>query len=238
MTSDELSADRAGEEHEAFQFDDALYVLGSLDDLDRVAFERHLRGCSRCQASVAELRGLPETLALADSSAWVPEVLPETLLPRLQREVRNHQRRRRLRVIAAGAVAACVIALLAVVAIRPWGDGGAPKAQAMQAVTAGGADVTASVRLTKTSTGSQVTVECDHYAGTGAAYPTGPQPAGQPTSTYRLVVFNRAGATQWPASWPVGNDIKITTTSSWTPQNISKIVIQDDQGHAIFQLNR
>jgi hypothetical protein len=155
--------------------------------------------------------------------------------------VRNHQRRRRLRVFAAGAVAAGVIAVLAIVGTRTWSGHDAPRAQIMQPVSGVAADVNASVRLARTATGSEVTVECDHYPGSDPSYPSGPAGAPsetKPETTYRLVVFNKAGATQWPASWPVGNDIKITTTSSWMPQNISKIVIQDDAGNAIFQLNR
>jgi anti-sigma factor RsiW len=238
-STDGTGPDGTGPNHEAFQFDDAPYVLGALDDLDRVAFERHLGECARCRESVAALAGLPSTLARADSSAWVPEQLPETLLPRLQREVRNHQRRRRVRWVATGAVAACAVALLAVLGTVVWGGGDGAKPQAMQAVSGVQADVSASVRLVRTSTGTEVTVECDHYAGSSPSYPSGVPPVGPlPASNYRLVVVNRAGATQWPASWPVGNNIKITTNSSWSPQNISKIVIEDDGGRPIFQLNR
>jgi anti-sigma factor RsiW len=227
-----------GPNHEAFQFDDAPYVLGALDDLDRAAFERHLGECPRCRESVAELGGLPDTLARADSSAWIPEQLPETLLPRLQREVRNHQRRRRVRWVATGAVAACAIALLTVLGTVVWGGDDSAKPQAMQAVSGAQIDDSASVRLTKIDSGTSVTVECDHYPPTAAGGYPAPAGGGSAATTYRLVVVNRAGATQWPASWPVGNDIKITTTSSWAPQNISKIVIEDDGGRPIFQLNR
>lgn len=243
MTSGSLGsgrdADGAGPNHDAFQFDDAPYVLGALDELDRAAFQRHLAECPRCRDSVAELAGVPDVLARADSSAWVPEQLPETLLPRLQREVRNHQRRRRVRWVATGALAACAIALLAVVGTVVWGGDGSARPQAMQAVSGGPGDASASVRLVRISTGTQVTVECDHYAGSAASYPNGTPPARQqPAANYRLVVVNRAGATQWPASWPGGNNIKITTTSSWAPQNISKILIEDDGGRPIFQLDQ
>jgi hypothetical protein len=223
-------------EHERFQLEDAAYVLGSLAPAERAAFEQHLAACERCRANVAELARLPDALRRADSSAWVPEQLPETLLPRLQREVRSHQRRRRLRVMAVSSIAACVIALLAVIGTTTWTGDHATRSQAIPAVVPGvGADVMASVRLVSVGGGTRVTVECDHYPTAAGSRPPAP-PVGQ--ASYRLVVFNRAGQAQWPASWPAGNDITITTTSSWAPQNISKVVIQDDAGHPIFQLNR
>jgi hypothetical protein len=46
------------------------YVLDAVDDLERAAFDRHLRECADCRAEVAELR---DTAArLADSSWSVP----------------------------------------------------------------------------------------------------------------------------------------------------------------------
>ena len=41
------------------------YVLGALEPAERADFEEHLAGCERCQAEVAELRGLPELLEQA-----------------------------------------------------------------------------------------------------------------------------------------------------------------------------
>jgi hypothetical protein len=234
-----VSAVHEESEHQSFQFDDAAYVLGSLAPADRAAFEQHLAQCDRCRANVSELAELPAVLERADSSAWVPEQLPETLLPRLQREVRNHQRRRRVRVLAAGSIAACVIALVAVLGTATWRANQNTRAQQIPAVSSGvGAQVLASVRLVSAGGGTRVTVECEHYP-TAHGLPTpAAQPSAQSSANYRLVVFNRAGQTQWPASWPAGNNITITTTSNWAPQNISKVVIQDDAGNPVFELDR
>ncbi|MFF5082887.1 anti-sigma factor domain-containing protein [Actinoplanes sp. NPDC000266] len=43
------------------------YVLDAVDDLERVAFERHLRECEDCRAEVGELR---ETAARLADTAW------------------------------------------------------------------------------------------------------------------------------------------------------------------------
>ncbi|XVU27635.1 anti-sigma factor [Actinoplanes sp. CA-054009] len=43
------------------------YVLDAVDDLERVAFERHLRECEDCRAEVEELR---ETAARLADTAW------------------------------------------------------------------------------------------------------------------------------------------------------------------------
>ena len=45
---------------------DAAYVLGSLSDADRHAFEAHLVGCAPCQQSVTELTAVSPLLSLLD----------------------------------------------------------------------------------------------------------------------------------------------------------------------------
>jgi anti-sigma factor RsiW len=85
-----------------FLTDDAAYVLGALPPQDRAAFEEHLQGCAQCSAAVAELAGVPGLLgrvSAEDARGFVdpdraPVPVPETLLPRLQRSVRQRRRRR------------------------------------------------------------------------------------------------------------------------------------------------
>ncbi|WP_421093552.1 anti-sigma factor family protein [Pseudarthrobacter sp. CC4] len=48
----------------------AAYVLGSLDPLDRRAFEKHIVECSNCAAAVNEFAALPALLStLPDADA-------------------------------------------------------------------------------------------------------------------------------------------------------------------------
>ncbi len=52
-----------------FEHDDAAYLLGALDSVDRTAFEAHLRGCAACTARVASLRPIVGALAAAGHEA-------------------------------------------------------------------------------------------------------------------------------------------------------------------------
>jgi anti-sigma-K factor RskA len=60
------------------------YVLDAVDDLERVAFERHLAGCETCALEVAELRAT--VVRLADDAWSVP---PPGLRDRVLGEVRR-----------------------------------------------------------------------------------------------------------------------------------------------------
>ena len=49
-------------EHARHQDDVGAYLLGALNDLERQAFERHLRGCAECQEELARLRPAADAL--------------------------------------------------------------------------------------------------------------------------------------------------------------------------------
>jgi anti-sigma-K factor RskA len=49
-------------EHGRHRDDVGAYLLGALNDLERQAFERHLRGCAECQEEVERLRPAAEAL--------------------------------------------------------------------------------------------------------------------------------------------------------------------------------
>ncbi|MGH2448913.1 MAG: anti-sigma factor [Chloroflexota bacterium] len=53
----------------------AAYVLDALEPEERLEFERHLRGCTTCQAEVATLAEVAETLALAVDEVEPPAEL-------------------------------------------------------------------------------------------------------------------------------------------------------------------
>jgi hypothetical protein len=131
-------------------------------------------------------------------------------------------------------VAASVIALVTALSISLWPRPSTPEVLVMQPVAAAAGDASATVSLTSTATGTRLKVTCTEPTGSYLAPPVG----GPAPTDYRLVIFNRAGKSQWPVSWAPAPDFQTSVPSSWAPQNISRIVIQDDQGNAIFQLNR
>jgi anti-sigma factor RsiW len=65
------------------------YVLGALEPAERADFEEHLAGCERCQAEVAELRGLPELLEQAAPPVEVPPWLRERTFAAVERAAAN-----------------------------------------------------------------------------------------------------------------------------------------------------
>jgi anti-sigma-K factor RskA len=67
----------------------AGYVLGALEPDDEHVFQRHMGGCSECEANVRDLEEVVGTLAYAAP----PVDPPETLWASIQREIRPEQRR-------------------------------------------------------------------------------------------------------------------------------------------------
>ena len=134
-------------EHARFEFDDAAYLLDALEPEQREAFEGHLRRCPICRDRVAEFADLPRVLARADISAWVPESPPDTLLPRLLRQVTASRRRRAWRIGSLAVAAACLLALLATGGVLAWQDAHRPQTLAMQPVGPNAAGVHATVQL-------------------------------------------------------------------------------------------
>ncbi|UQX86656.1 zf-HC2 domain-containing protein [Jatrophihabitans telluris] len=234
----EFDADRHAAEHERFARDDAAYLAGALDDDDAAAYEAHLSGCPLCQAQISELNGLTDRLLNADPSAFAEvEAVPDTLLPRLLREVRSYRRRQRVRVALAAGVAACLVLFAGVGGIRFWNDAHAPTVHHFTAANGGPATVEATVTLRSSKTGTSLRVYCGHYRGAPSGYgpsgQTGPQDQGE----YRLVVINRAGSKQYPVSWPPGADIRVDAGSIWPPKAIKTIQIVDASGNPVLQVN-
>ncbi|MGX7679692.1 zf-HC2 domain-containing protein [Jatrophihabitans sp. DSM 45814] len=237
MTGPEIDGTPAGPDHDRFQFDDALYVLGSLDTDDRIVYETHLADCPRCQAQVAELSSVPQMLRKADVTAWRPEPLPDTLLPRLMRQVREQRRGRRWRTAAIAAVAACVITLLSVVAVTAIRHSSEPTPYTFAALSTEGAQVQATVKVTKADHGTNLLVRCWDYLGSNP-YPTsspGSAP-GMQSEGYRLIVINKAGVQQDRGGWMPGGDIELSTSTSWPEEAISAIQIVDAQGTPLLQV--
>jgi hypothetical protein len=105
---------------------DAAYVLGSLTSNERREYETHLETCERCRSAVADISGIPALLAMFDLEdvRALDEQTPET--PPLRPEVLESildkvRRRRRSRWLTSAAVgvAAALLAVGVVIAIRP-----------------------------------------------------------------------------------------------------------------------
>ncbi|MFC0097789.1 zf-HC2 domain-containing protein [Micromonospora marina] len=59
-------------EHESL----ALYLLGALDETDRVAFEAHLAGCDECLSAASDLGGVTSGLGGLSAADWNGFALP------------------------------------------------------------------------------------------------------------------------------------------------------------------
>ena len=106
---------------------DAAYVLGSLSSNERREYEAHLETCKRCRSAVAEISGIPALLAMLDledvraldeETPETPPLRPEVLDSVLDK-VRWRRRRSRWLTSAAVGVAAALLAVGVVIAIRP-----------------------------------------------------------------------------------------------------------------------
>lgn len=204
---------------------DAAYVMGALSPEDRAAFETHLASCAACTQAVAELSGLPGMLdkvpldrVLHPGSDVDPP--PDLLLPRLISTARTERRRRSVRLVASGAVAASLLALALAVGVGQTQS--SPPAGVTVAMTpVRPAAVTASLQLTSATWGTRVSLDCRWVGAT-----TGP--AGV-KKTYRLVAVPRGGgAEQVLAQWAVlpGQDAKVTGSTDLAPGNIASIELR------------
>lgn len=143
------------------------YVLGALEPAERADFEEHLAGCERCQAEVAELRGLPELLEQAAPPVEVPPSLRERTFAAVERAAAQQRRRRRLR-LALTAAAACLVLVVAFVGgytlsrVGPFADRSRVIAFALAAPDGGPARATAKVR--QVGDGLAITMEVSGLA--------------------------------------------------------------------------
>jgi hypothetical protein len=143
------------------------YVLGALEPAERADFEEHLAGCERCQAEVAELRGLPALLEQAAPPVKVPPSLRERTFAEVERAAAQQRRRRRLR-LALTAVAACLVLFVAFVGgyalsqVGPFADRGRVIEFALAAPEGGPARATAKVR--QVGDGLAITMEVSGLA--------------------------------------------------------------------------
>jgi anti-sigma-K factor RskA len=100
--------------------DAAPYVLGALDPDEARRFEEHLRTCSICQDEVASLGELTDSLAVSVPQTSAPRSLRRKVMKEVRADAartasgRNHSRTRVGLRVAAGAIAAAIIAIVVI----------------------------------------------------------------------------------------------------------------------------
>jgi hypothetical protein len=209
-----------------FIHDDAAYVMGALSADERRAFEAHLVECPRCAQSVAELSGVTDLLDKVPLARVLQpgadrEPPPDLLLPRLIRAARAERRRRSLRLVASGAVAASLIALAVVVGVSQSRQS-APAGVSVAMTPVRPAAVTATLDVTPATWGTKVSLDC-RWVG-----PTTGAGSGE-KKTYRLVAVPRDGGDpQVLAQWAVlpGEDAKVVGSTDLDTSSIAAIELQ------------
>ncbi|HEX4015474.1 MAG TPA: zf-HC2 domain-containing protein [Frankiaceae bacterium] len=224
-------------ELDAFEHDDAAYVMGLLSDDDLAAFEAHLITCEACRRRVAQLQPTAGLLAAVDAQDLMdalapdpvpPSPLPETLLPGLLR--RAGVQRRRQRWLSAGISGLAVASLVAlVIAVWPAGSGGSGGSQ--QALTAlTDTPLRASAAVTSVSWGTRISLDCDYY---GLA-----QNAAKGAS-YALTVVAKDGSRHVLGTWTVapGRHTKFTSGTALPDSDLRSIQITRNNGTPILGLD-
>lgn len=191
---------------------DAAYVLGSLSSADRREFEAHMETCDRCRAAVAELSGLPALLAMFDADdvralelgefgdqPEQPPLRPEVLDSVLDK-VKWRRRRSRWLTSAGVALAAAVLALGLVVAVRPevfglhTGAQQQPTAASLEMTKLAPTPINASISLTDFAWGTRVDMACTYGEWSGGDASAQPSRLG-------MVVVGRDGSRSEIATW-------------------------------------
>ena len=234
-----------------FSHHDAAYVLGALSPEDRLAFERHLPGCASCRRAVQELAGMPGLLAQVSSEVVLSPPddtpVPDTLLPRLDREVRRSEARRSwLTMGVAAAVVVLITAFGAVAIAGLFDDDGPPAAgptsdsspssseppldsQAMQQV---GQDVlNATVSMKSVAWGTKLDLTCS-YEPPEHEYGESP-----PSWTYALLVRTGDGWEQ-VGTWTAlpGKTMSFAAGTAALRDDISEVEVRAPDGTAVLRL--
>ncbi|MHC9291817.1 anti-sigma factor family protein [Mycobacterium sp. LTG2003] len=183
---------------------DAAYVLGSLDSNERREYEMHLAGCAQCRAAVAELSGMPALLAMLnlddvralDDEEPEPPLRPEVLQSVLTK-VSARRRRSRWVTSAAVGLAAALLAVGMVIAIRPEIIGmqrGTEQqtAQMLEMTKVSQTPINASIAMTSYGWGTRIDMACTY--GDWGRRDAPPQNLG-------MVVVGRDGSREEIATW-------------------------------------
>jgi anti-sigma factor RsiW len=221
---------------------DAAYVLGSLSSAERREYEAHLETCKRCRAAVAEISGIPALLAmldledvraLEDETPETPPLRPEVLDSVLDK-VRWRRRRSRWLTSAAVGVAAALVAVGVVIAIRPEIVGlenSTPQetTQALEMNKISETPIAASITLTGFGWGTRIDMACT-YGDWGQS--------GTPPQNLGMVVVGRDGSHTQVATW-LGLSGATALPSATTPVQKDEIaavqLVSPDSGKVLLE---
>jgi hypothetical protein len=221
---------------------DAAYVLGSLSSTERREYEAHLETCKRCRSAVAEISGIPALLAMLDledvraleeEAPETPPLRPEVLDSVLDK-VRWRRRRSRWLTSAAVGVAAALLAVGVVIAIRPEIVGlenYTPQAttQALEMTKVSTTPINASISLTGFGWGTRIDMACTY--GDWGQRDAPPQNLG-------MVVVGRDGSHTQVATW-LGLSGATALPSATTPMQKDEIaavqLVSPDSGKVLLE---
>ena len=222
---------------------DAAYVLGSLSSTERREYEAHLETCKRCRSAVAEISGIPALLAMLDledvraleeEAPETPPLRPEVLDSVLDK-VRWRRRRSRWLTSAAVGVAAALLAVGVVIAIRPEIVGlenytPQETVQALDMNKVSETPINASISLTGFGWGTRIDMACS-YGDWGQSGNTEPQNLG-------MVVVGRDGSHTEVARW-LGLSGATALPSATTPMQKDEIaavqLVLADSGKVLLE---
>jgi hypothetical protein len=223
---------------------DAAYVLGSLTSNERREYEAHLETCARCRSAVAEISGIPALLAMLDledvraldEETPEPPPLPPQVLDSVLDKVRWRRRRSRLLTSAAVGLAAALLAVGLVIAIRP-GVVGLQSNTTTQAANPGiemtkvsDTPINASITMTGYGWGTRIDMACS-YGDWGQGGKVPPQNLG-------MVVVGRDGSHNQVATW-LGLSGATALPSATTPMQKDEIaavqLVSADDGKVLLE---
>ncbi len=222
---------------------DAAYVLGSLSSNERREYEAHLETCERCRTAVAELSGIPALLAkldledvraLDEEQEETPPLRPEVLESILDK-VRWRRRRSRWMTSAAVGIAAALLAVGLVIAVRPEIVGlqtntPPPISQELAMAKVSDTPINASISLTGYGWGTRIDMACS-YGDWGQSGNTPPQNLG-------MVVVGRDGSHTEVATW-LGLSGATALPSATTPMQMDEIaavqLVSSDNGKVLLE---
>jgi hypothetical protein len=221
---------------------DAAYVLGSLSSNERREYEAHLETCERCRSAVAEFSGIPALLAMLDledvraldeETPETPPLRPEVLDSVLDK-VRWRRRRSRWLTSAAVGVAAALLAVGVVIAIRPEIVGlenytPEKTVQALEMKKVAPTPINATISLTGFGWGTRIDMACTY--GDWGQRDAPPQDLG-------MVVVGRDGSHTQVATW-LGLSGATALPSANTPMQVDEIaavqLVSPDSGKVLLE---